>query len=506
MLIPTTMGFFTAQRALITSQTGLDTVNHNIANANTPGYSRQRVEVATQYAYQGPNPSNSQPYQIGQGVLPSAIVRLRDSFLDAQYRQQSSTKGELDTGADVLKQIEGIVDEPSFSGLATNMQRYFDAIADMRNNPESLAARNAFVQQAIGLTTVFQDQGQQLMNLHENLVGKQNPNTLPSSQLGIRVADVNAKLASIAELNRQINVISASGASPNDLLDSRNNLVEELSTLVKVDVTELANNQVELRIGGELLVKGPQKLDTLRLVLNTGANRDAMPALVTTTTGGVDITNKLGSGEMKAVLDFAGNNPNVENVYGVFSKLSQLFELMTSQFNTQQQAGRDLTGARNTTGTYSELFNTGSTYPGTGPALMHISVNAAFKTNPNRLALAADDPTAPGGFAGPGDSRNAAAMAALKSQSNASLDNGTYEVFHQSLVARLGTDTRAYIDRQESQSTLLQGLDSRRQSTSGVNLDEENLDLIKYQKAYQAAARVVQTMDQLYQAILGILG
>lgn len=504
---PSFFGFNTAQRALIASQAGLNIVNHNISNANTAGYTRQRVDSSAFSPYAEPGLQGQNLIQIGQGVEISSITRVRDTFLDNQYQRELSTQGELETGNQVFTQLESIVGEPSATGLANSIQQVFAAVADMRNNPQSLPARTAFVQKLIDFTQVAQNQGSQLKALHVNLVGtKGDAASFTTSQLGITIKDINTKLASIADYNKQINTISSSGGQPNDLLDKRNQLVEQLSTLANVKVTALNNDQIQLDLGGTTLLRGTELIDTLSLTPNTGGNADAVPALITTTTGGTDITNAIGGGTVKGLLDLAGNNTNIETVWSVYSKLSTLVERLTTQFNTVQQGGRDLSGTQYAaTDPYGELFNTDASYPGTGSKLLYLKVNTAFKQNPDKIALAADDATAPSNFAGVGDSRNAKAFADIQKTTYADLSNSTPEVYHQSVVSRLGTDARSYQDRLDSQNNVVTELDSKRQSVSGVNLDEESLNLLKFQRSFEAASRMVRAYNEIYQSILNMI-
>ena len=505
---PSFFGFQAAQRALQASQAGLNIVNQNISNANTDGYTRQRLDLSTSSPLSPPNLQGQLNFQLGQGVDIKGITRIRDSFLDNQYQKELGTQGELTKGNQIFNQLESIIGEPSSTGLANSIQQLFASVSDMRNSPQSVPARTAFIQKMVDLTQVIQNQGQQLADLHKNLVGTTGDATsFPTSQLGISITDFNSKLASIADYNKQINAILSSGATPNDLLDKRNQLVEQLSSLADVDVKPLNGEQLQISLGGQILVRGTEVLDTLKLTANTGVNAAAVPALVTTTTGGTDITNGIKGGKIKGILDLAGNNTAIENVYGVFSKLSSLFENLTSQFNTVQQAGRDLTGTQHpvTDTTYGQLFNTDSTYSGSGPKLLFLKVNPNFRLNPDKISLAANDTTITGGFAGVGDSRNAQAFSNIRTTVFSGLSNSTLETFHQSLVSRLGTDARSYQDRVDSQDTVITSLEGRRQSVSGVSLDEESLNLLKFQRSFEAASRMVKAFNEVYQTILNMV-
>jgi flagellar hook-associated protein 1 FlgK len=498
---PSFFGFHTAQRSLLAAQTGLNVVNHNVANANVEGYTRQRVDLSTA----NPLETTSGLYFTGQGTDVTGVTQLRNNFLDKQYRQEQAVQGEVKTAATFLGQTEGIIGEPSFSGLSNRVQAMFDAVSDMRNNPQSLPARTAFIQQSRDMIRVFKQQGQQLLDLHKSLVGDSTAGSWPNSQLGLRVNDVNAKIELIADLNRQIMSSTSANAVPNDLIDKRNLLLEQISKVIDVKTTELPNYQVGLSIGGQEILKGAKVLDTLALTASTAPNADRIPARITTVTGAVDLTDSIASGEVKAVLDVAGNNTSIKNVYSSFEDLSKMLETLATNFNNLQATGRDLAGTLHTADAYTDLYTLSASWV-SGPKLLYLNVNSAFDNNMDKIALANNDPSAPSNFAGVGDSRNAGSMAALKNTVFSVLNNNTLEGFHQNVVSALGTDTKSYSDRNQSQEDLLNQLQANRQAVSGVNTDEEGLDMIKFQRMFEASSRIVQTYNEIYKNIINMVG
>jgi flagellar hook-associated protein 1 len=506
MSTPAFFGFYNAQRGLIAAQAGLDVANHNISNANTPGYTKQRLDLTQATPYQTPTPGSSLIYQFGQGVTVNAITRVRDTFLDTQFRQETANSGALDVKKDIFNQVEDVVGEPNDTGLANGIQQLFNAIQDMSNRPESLASRSAFLQQATDLTFQFQQQGKQLLDLHRNLVGTNgNATSLTTSQLGLSVDEINTHLANLAAINEQIGTVVSSGGNANDLQDKRTVILNELATLADVTVTEQPNQQVQVDLGGQTLVKGRFVVDTLTVTANTGINADAVPGLITTTIGAVDITAGLTGGKLKGILDATGLDGAIKNVYQTFTDLNTVFDQLATAFNAVQQAGRDLSGTQRTPPDPSaDIFSLDPAYV-SGPKLAFYKVNQALVDAPQTIALAADDPTATANFAGPGDSRNAKAFGALRSQGFVPLGSQTFENFHQTLVARLGTNTKSFQDRSASQKGLLQQLEGRQSSVSGVNMDEETIDLVKFQQAYQASSRVIKTYNDIFQAILSMV-
>jgi flagellar hook-associated protein 1 FlgK len=506
MYMPSFMGLHTAQRSLMAAQAGMTVVNHNIANANTAGYTKQRLELSQADPYQPPAPASGLIYQFGQGVQLDAVSRVRDGFLDNQFRYEQSKAGEFEFVNKTMTQVEDIVGEPSDQGLATSIQQLFDAVQDMANQPENLASRSAFLQQANDMMYLFQQQGRQLLQLHGNLVGVQGQqDTLNASQLGIAVADFNTKLQNLADLNNNISAVTASAGSPNDLLDRRAQLLEELSLSADIIVEDLPNNLVRVSLGGQELVRGKLLLNELTLTVSTEANAAGVPARLTTSNSAVDITDTITSGQLKGILDIAGNNPTVKSVMAVFDDINALFSSLTSSFNTLQASGRDLDGNLHNTGAASTIFSLKSSYPGTGPTLLHMELNPNLVDAPQRLALAANDSSVTGGFSGGGDNRNALAMAGLRYTAMAGINNQSFEQFHQTVVARLGTNARSYQDRATNQTNLLDELDARRSSVSGVNMDEEAIDLMRYQRMYEAASKVIKSLDEMYRTIINMV-
>jgi flagellar hook-associated protein 1 FlgK len=489
-------------------QNALSTVNHNITNANTPGYSRQRLDLAAEFAYTEPTPSQLSAGQIGQGPVVQQITRSRDAFLDSQYRLANGKLGNNSAARDALQQIEGILNEPSTSSINTSLQNFFDAAQDMSLHPESTATRANYLQQAIDMVTVFQQQATQLQALRQNLVGDPLvPSSFTTSQLSINVTDVNSKLAAIAEINKNIVSIKASGAQPNDLLDQRDKLLDDLSQIVDIQVTNYDNGQIDLSIGGEIMIKGVDQVDSLEAIQNPGPapTSDDVPALVKTVNGGVTLNDGAGSeitsGKLKGILDMGGNDPTLSTVRGVLGQLNNLLDTIVTQINNLQAAGRDQNGNL----APAAIFQANAALnPGQPLSIFHWEVNPAVVADPSKVAAAIDDTTVAGGFAGVGDGRNALAMAQLRDQTFAALGTGFVDYLN-GTVSKLGIDSRSYQNSTTTQGNLVQSLDTQRQSVSGVNVDEETIDLLRYQRAFEATSKTVNILNEVYQTIIGMV-
>ena len=206
---------------LTTSQASVNTTSHNISNINTEGYSRQRVNIVTS------RPQNNPSYgQIGTGAQIESIQRIRDSFLDYQYRSQNSSLGQSTQRSNYLTQIETIFNEPSDSGISKTLSEFFSAWQDLSNSATSTANRTSVVQQTVTLTNLVKSTYTKLEDLQNNA----------QSLLKTNAVDVNSLLDRIQNLNDQIKSVSASGQTPNDLMDSRDVLLDELSTKFGINI------------------------------------------------------------------------------------------------------------------------------------------------------------------------------------------------------------------------------------------------------------------------------
>lgn len=223
----TFFGLETAKRALTTQQSALYTTGHNIANANTPGYTRQRVNFATTSPFPSPALNRPQiPGQIGTGVKAGDIQRMRDSFTDMQYRTESSKLGYWQAKSEMLSQMEGIMNEPSATGLSNSMDQFWNALQDMAVQPQNDGARRVVRERGISLASTFNYMANSLKAIQKDY----------RQEIDVSQDRMNSVLRQINQINKQIGSIEPHGYLPNDLYDERDRLVDELSTMVNIRV------------------------------------------------------------------------------------------------------------------------------------------------------------------------------------------------------------------------------------------------------------------------------
>ena len=312
----------TAVSALQTYRRGLDTTSHNIANVGTEGYSRQRMEAATREA---------QPYGngwIGSGVQTQSIRRVYDEFVALQSRSASSSLGQQNSFAALAERVNTLYADSS-TGLSATLQKFANAVQGVATAPSSMAARQVLLSEADALATQMNDYGNRLAQLNEEV----------NQRLAAAVGEVDSLATALADVNaRIVQATNRSGQPPNDLLDQRDHLLDELATKVAVNTVAQDDGSLNVFIGtGQPLVLGTQVSTLATGTDNFDASRLAVS--LRTPSGAVDVTRNLTGGEIGGLLDFrAGILDPAHNSIG------QLAIGVAGVVNAQQQVGMDLAG------------------------------------------------------------------------------------------------------------------------------------------------------------------
>lgn len=625
--------FQTGISGLLGYQTALSTIGHNISNAATEGFSRQRVEFAAR-----PGEHVGSIF-IGSGTEVSAIRRVYNQFLTGQVFGNTAQVGRLQAFLDLSSQVDNLIGDP-ITSLSTGMQSFFESLQAVASDPASLPARQAMLGEADALVERFRNLDSRLDEMEQQV----------NSQLTSAVSNVNSLTEAIANINEQIAHSSASGASPNDLLDQRDELIRQLNEQVQVTTVAQDDGSLNVFMGnGQALVHGfvseelglvhdPYQSVRLQLAFVGSGSSPAVP-----------ISGGLGGGTIGGALDFRSDVLDPTR-----SQVGRMAVAFVQTFNAQHHAGMDLNGqlggdffsigaptagpSANNTGTaaldvqvsdvggltgQNYLFEfdganwsardaaTGApvTLTGSGTALdpfvvdgMSIVVSGVadagdsflvqptasavsgmdlLVTDPAAIAAASPirtdaalantgsatidagtvvDPADPnlldtvtiqfvdannysvnGGpsqpytsgapitvngwsvqitgtpaandtftvqsnAGGTGDNRNALALAGIQTQKLLDGASQTLESGYGSLVAQVGGETQNASINLDAQSQMLQQAEQARSAVSGVNLDEEAANLLRFQQAYAAAAQVIKAADEVFQVLLGAIG
>lgn len=592
----------TAVRGLYAQQLGLSTVGHNIANASTEGYSRQRVNLSatpteTIYGSRG-------QAQLGTGVTMESITRLRDTFIDRQYWKENSTLGRGEIQEEQLGRLEGVFAEPSDTGIQTVLNNFWQAWQSLSTNASDSGTRAALRQRGVEVADSVQHAQTQL----QDLLGDNN------SVLEIKVGRVNEISAEILSLNQQVARVEMSGVdNANDLRDRRDLLTDELNKLVRTQVFEDADGNYAIKCAGVTLVDGST---TTELAVKSGKDNDYGYEYydVVVKNANPQVALSIDNGEIKGLLDARDTTKSYMDFLSNISQflLTQFNEVHRSGYGLNDETGYNFFGrAGNTSASdYQNSAVSGSFTKGdwlkelavnidlndvttgldkiaaktlasdfaanllgtTVPGGAAVTLGGTYSGDPHStFALTVDASATPPGVAytvtdSSGTVRSGSAVQltpattpptyqladgltiqfsaspavgsgtfsfqvpqngacganavllgnALKTSSvkladGSGLDftllgNTSLDSYYTGEIGRLGVAKQSATRLKDNQSTLLTQITNWRESTSGVNMDEEMTNMIKFQKGYNAAARVVTALDEMLDKLVNSTG
>ena len=439
MNVSTFFGLQTALRGLLTQQRGLDVTSHNIANANTPGYSRQEAVMSASLAHTIPAGAvaGGGPAQIGTGVEVQAYRRIRDSFLDIQYRTQATRLGGYSASTRSLDQVELALAEPGENGISALLQKFWSGWSDLANAPEDDAVRQGLVEHARALAQAFATLDQQLATVAQQAADEY------SSIVGAG-GEVELIADELAQLNGAIASAVAAGAQPNDLLDRRDLLLDKLAELGYVSTTDNGDGTVTVRFG------------------------DAANPLVDGTTVDWPQTLTAPGGKLGALATLS--DPVSGTIASYRADLNNAVRQLADAVNAIHSGPGGLDFFTYTAGSEASTLAVNVT-----PA--SVVAGSTGETGENDIALA---------------------IAALR--------GGAADQAYASLVSRIGNDVREAIRQERNAQLLVDAVNDRRDSTAGVSLDEEMVNLVRFQRGYQASARAMSTLDEMLDQLINRTG
>lgn len=554
----------TAMSGLKAAQAALSAVSNNISNQAVTGYSRQTalIEQATGTSTGG--------VYIGNGVNLVSINRDYNEFIASQLRSAQATSSSVTTSYEEISKIDNLL-VSSTTNLSTSMQEFFTNLQNVENNAGDSSARQTMIGKAQGLVNQFQVTDKYLHDMESSI----------NSEIKSAVGQVNTYTSQIANMNKEITRLQGAnqGAQPNDLLDQRDLLVDELNKLVSVHVTIQDGSIYNVSLkNGMNLVQSTRSFDLVTIPSSSDPQRVAVGYDYPTVGVSELRDSTLSGGKLGGLISFRTDTLDTTR-----NQVNQLALAFADAFNTQHKAGYDYNGdpgddffqfggpvvyenSKNTgnavlnatyTDTkavqatdYSMRFNgtswditrtatnttiTGLTPDASGKLLfdgLEVTITdgatptAAGDTyllkpvsdviiymkvaisDPNKVAAAStkldeNGNEVPGESGGPSDNTNDKALLALQNEKivgNTATFNGAYA----SIVGDIGNQTNTLKINSTAQKNVVTQLTAQQQSVSGVNLDEEYGDLMRYQQYYMANAQVIQTAQALFDALLSI--
>ncbi len=453
-------------RTMSVYQRAIDVSSQNISNANNPDYSRQKV-VLTSEITQGDK---------GTGVKLQDVLRIRDNMLDSQLRKYQSTLSDANRRSEILKQVESIISEPSENGLSTYITEFFNAWDELTTNPNSVQLRLNIIQKAQRMSERFKETMDGFSEIQYSL----------QSDASVKVEQINSYLKSINELNGRIYESESRGLKASELKDQRDSLIDKLSGLVNITVQMNENGAAVVTVGGvqgadlnshnqfELKIVNGQ----MRLVSKLDSNAAAI----------------VNAGEFFAISDLYSNKiPSYKISYEnlATSIVNNVNNLHKQGFSLMQagvsETGIPFFGQLDASGNVVNAIDDGK-----------IRINPAILNNPKFIAAsntANND----------GNGLIANMIARLTDSKLPELNDQTLIENYISILNNIGIEKVLSDNRIESSEMVIQQLQTQKMSYSGVSIEEEMTNILKYQRSFDAAAKLIKVADELLETILNMV-
>ena len=450
----------TSKDRLLSYQLALDLAGANIANVNTPGYSRQRAV----FNAVGKADVNAVRVQIGVNVV--SVERIYDQYLDNLVVEQSQVMGYNEAKSDVLNRVEGIFAENG-GGVGDQLNKFWNAWGGLSANPNGQVERENLLAAAENMTSTFrrldsdltkvaQDAGDNILNI---------------------VSQLNDYLSQVADLNHQITSVAKDRGETNILKDKRTDLLNKIGNFVDMMYVEDANGAVNIFLAdGRSLLIG----DSVSKLAGKTNVDNVIDDIVYEDNPSESLKNAITQGEngkLAALLEIGD-----VVIPGYREKLDAVANALIAEVNAQHAQGYDISG--NTGGDFFDPATTGAS---------DVRVSAAVAADANKIAASSTVS---------GDGENARLISAIKDEPVLDVGTATISDYYASLIGQIGRDIAGAKSGVKSQTSIMEQLSNRREAASGVSLDEEMMDIIKYQMAYNAAGKMVSTVNQLMETLM----
>lgn len=462
--------------ALQTAEQALSVIGNNIANASTPGYTVETANVSEATPYP-PLPSSTAPIvagQIGQGSIVSSVGRQVSPYYNTLVQDNQTNYNGQNTLLNNLNQIQGVIGDLAGTGIQSAIDSFFTSWQTLSTQPDSKAARQTVIQQAQNLANTFTTTQNQLTTVINNL--DQNISDTNAGQ----VAQVNGYANQLNDLNKQISAITNTGQNPNQLLDQRDTVLNNLAKLGNMSYSQNTDGSMSVTFG------------TVQIVSASTGTSSTTPFTATN-------AQQLTSGSIWA------NEQSISTAQNVIQQLGTLQGAIADSVNSQQQAGYQL--GSSTPGTALFTVTTQNVTTASGNVTTPVeSIALAAGLTTNQLA-AAQTPNVTG------DGSNATAIAALQNSTTLSDNTPTTPValgatpndYYASIVSGIGAQTAAVQAQQQTANSLLQQAQTMQQSVSGVNQNEELAKMVQFQNMYTAASKFISIQDQMLQNLIQVV-
>lgn len=509
-----------AQQALAVNQTAITIISNNIANVDNENYSKLRAnlsDVVTNSSTQG---AEAEANGL-KGVQVSKIERYSNAYLQSYYWTQNSTANYYDKSYSVATSVQSLMNELNDTGLSNALSSFYSAVTALNKAPTDYSARQNFVSTAQNVCSVLNNYYSSLTSIQNSLVGDYAiAGDVQNSQIAGQVTEVNDLIDQLASVNKNIVSANASGVNSTSLLDQRDAIITKLTTYSNINVAMNNNGSASVSVGNTALLQGSNIMGKLE-VATGNKNNPAEINFVANDGKTTNLNSSITGGSIGAILDICGTdsaNFTISSAVDQLDTLAAGFAGILNDLQTKPTTDADGNttypmGLKNTAGVLSLISTAGeplfvsSIASETTISAKNISVNKDLINDPYLVAAARVAGTVGGGGAvtptdatATGNNSNTTAITTARTTKN--LNGQTVEGYLSSIASKVGYSVDSIKSNDATQSTVLKNIKSQLQSETGVNLDEELSDLIKFQRAYEASARVFSTCNDLLQQLI----
>ncbi len=456
-------GLEIGRRALMSHQVSLQTIGHNIANVDTPGYSRQRVSMNSAWPQQSPHGP------LGSGVNVSDIRSVKDNFLGMQFRESQKALGNWTYKDKSLSQIESLFNEPQDNSLNDMLNEFWNSWSELSTNSDSSSNRNSVLATADQLVHSFHQLSNSINELRE----------ATDRDLANLTEEVNRLSTEIGQLNHHIKAAELGDARANDLRDRRDYLTDQLAGIIDVNVINKDDGATVVAMGSMILVDGSSTIN-----IDAAANVKNGQVTHNLVWEGTEVQLSNRDGQLAGLIETRD-----KIIPDYLAQLDELARTVVEQVNAIHETGYGLDGS-----TGVAFFDPNFT------SASNIKINDEITRDISRISASQSID---------GDNIISLAISDLRNADVTANGTMTINDFYTSMVGTLGVEAREATSFASNYDLLSHQIDNQRQSVQGVSLDEEMANMVQAQHAYSAAARVITVMDEALDVVIrgmGIVG
>lgn len=458
---------------MMASKAAISTTGHNISNANTEGYSRQRVLTSANV----PTAGGGKGLMIGNGTLISRVERINDEYVEKQIRNAARDLSHFEEKDMVLKQTEDIFNEMNGEGLNRLVSRFFNEFRKLSNEPDSEAVRQSVREASQAMINDFRRIRRELEEVRQHI----------DARVEGYAKEINSLTDELRDLNTKIRTLEINAGPPNDLLDRRDTVLKKLSTYMDLSTHRDGHGSyvVDIRGVGPLVVGGEaEKFEVYRSKSNEAGMPEGALEIKSTASASGKVTHQIQGGKLGALIDVRDRA-----ISSILDRLDELAYQLSSAVNQVHEVGFSRQGAQGIS--FFQQLNSKER------AAEFIGLSDAVSDSVNNISTAAEPES-------PGDNRIAIAISGLQGMKFLNEGKTSFDDFYNSIVSDVGVASNRNRASMNQQKDIMTQLGKIRDQISGVSIDEETANLMQFQHTFDASAKIIQVADEMLKTVLEI--